>query len=134
MLLSGEIDAGDRSGRAGRDDWCARSFRMRTHAAADWYRRTGAYPVNHVVCVKTALLREHPWLGAELMRMFAAAKAAAREPSAEARLRSRSLAPTRCLTAWRRTGPASNSACATRRNRAWCRRVYTPEELFFTGD
>ena len=54
-------------------------------ATAAWYRETGAYPVNHVVCVKTALLDANPWLAGELMRLFTEAKAAAKTPSAEAR-------------------------------------------------
>jgi 4,5-dihydroxyphthalate decarboxylase len=84
MLLSGEIDAG--IALAGLDPALVRTVIPNADdAAADWYRRTGAYPVNHVVCVKTALLQEHPFLGAELMRLFIEAKAAAREPSAEAR-------------------------------------------------
>lgn len=54
-------------------------------AAAAWYRKTGAYPVNHVVCLRTALIAEHPWLAEEMMRLFLAAKANATGPSAEAR-------------------------------------------------
>ena len=54
-------------------------------ATAAWYRETGAYPVNHVVCVKTALLDANPWLAGELMRVFTEAKAAAKTLSAEAR-------------------------------------------------
>ena len=46
-------------------------------AAAAWSRKTGVYPINHVVVVKDALLAEHPWLADELMRLFAASKAAA---------------------------------------------------------
>ncbi len=84
MLTAGEIDAGIALG--GLD---AASLRTvipdADRAAADWYRRTGAYPVNHVVCVKRALLDQHPWLASELMALFAAAKRAARGPSAEAR-------------------------------------------------
>ncbi len=49
-------------------------------AAADWYRRTGIYPVNHVIAVKRALLDEHPWLAGELMVLFAAAKQAEAPP------------------------------------------------------
>jgi len=84
MLLSGEIDAA--IALTGLD--AARIRTVIPNAAAEaaaWYRRTGAYPVNHVVCIRTALLREHPFLGEELMRLFNEAKAAAREPSAEAR-------------------------------------------------
>jgi len=54
-------------------------------ATAAWYRETGAYPDNHVVCVKTALLDANPWLAGELMRVFTEAKAAAKTLSAEAR-------------------------------------------------
>jgi len=54
-------------------------------AAAAWYRKTGAYPVNHVVCVQTHLLQQHDWLAGELMALFTAAKHAAAAPSAEAR-------------------------------------------------
>ena len=43
-------------------------------AAAAWSRKTGVYPINHVVVVKDALLAEHPWLAEELMRLFIAAK------------------------------------------------------------
>jgi 4,5-dihydroxyphthalate decarboxylase len=63
-------------------------------AAAAWYRKTGVYPVNHVVSVKASLLREHPWLGAELLSLFTAAKERARAEasaptpgSAQAKLR-----------------------------------------------
>ena len=56
-------------------------------AAAAWYREVGAYPVNHVICVKTALLRANPWLAAALVRLFTEAKAAATEPSTEERFR-----------------------------------------------
>ena len=54
-------------------------------AAASWYAKTAAYPVNHLLCLKTALLETYPWLPDELMCLFIAAKAAATEPSHEAR-------------------------------------------------
>jgi 4,5-dihydroxyphthalate decarboxylase len=84
MLLAGEIDAG--IALAGIDPAAVRPVIANPmDAAAAWYARTGAYPVNHLLCLKTALVTAHPWLPAELMRLFAAAKAAATEPSAEAR-------------------------------------------------
>ena len=87
MLLNGEIDAG--IALVGIDESKIRSvFPDPDSASAAWYRKTGAYPVNHVICVKTALLETNPWLGAELFRMFVAAKAAATGPSAEERFRS----------------------------------------------
>jgi 4,5-dihydroxyphthalate decarboxylase len=54
-------------------------------AAATWYAKTGTYPVNHLLCVKTTLVDANPWLPAELLHLFTAAKAAAAEPSAETR-------------------------------------------------
>jgi 4,5-dihydroxyphthalate decarboxylase len=84
MLLSGEIDAG--IALAGIDPAEVRPvIADPMAAAAAWFAKTGAYPVNHLLCVKTALVEAHPWLPSELMRLFVAAKVAATEPSAEAR-------------------------------------------------
>ena len=132
MLLSGEIGAG--IALAGVDPAQVRTVIPNADAdAAAWYRRTGAYPVNHVVCVRTALLREHPSLGAELMRLFTEAKAAAREPSAEARYASivggdplpYGLAANR---------PGIELCLRYAAEQGSTPRVYTPEELFYTGD
>jgi 4,5-dihydroxyphthalate decarboxylase len=69
MLLSGEIDAG--IAFAGLEPGAVRSVIPDADAAAQaWSRRTNVYPINHVVVVKDALLAEHPWLAAELMRLF----------------------------------------------------------------
>jgi 4,5-dihydroxyphthalate decarboxylase len=84
MLETGEIDAG--IAVAGVDPASVRPvIADPMAAAADWYARTGAYPVNHLLCLKTALVEASPWLPAELMRLFVASKAAAMEPSAEVR-------------------------------------------------
>lgn len=84
MLAAGEIDAG--IAVAGVDPSTVRPvITDPMAAAADWYARTKAYPVNHLLCVKTALVDASPWLPDELMRLFVAAKAAATEPPAEAR-------------------------------------------------
>lgn len=39
-----------------------------------WYRKTGIYPVNHGVVIKTALLKENPELADRLTMAFTAAK------------------------------------------------------------
>ncbi|HEY1932665.1 MAG TPA: ABC transporter substrate-binding protein [Acetobacteraceae bacterium] len=84
MLMAGEIDAG--IALTGLDPASVRTVIPDADAAAaDWHRRTGAYPVNHVVCIRNEFLAEHDWLAAELMDVFSAAKRAAREPSAERR-------------------------------------------------
>jgi 4,5-dihydroxyphthalate decarboxylase len=83
MLLAGEIDAG--IALAGVDPGAVRPVIADPMAAFEWFAKTGAYPVNHVVCVKTALVEAAAWLPDELLRLFIAAKRAAMEPSAEAR-------------------------------------------------
>lgn len=84
MLLAGEIDAA--IALSGIDAAAVRpAISDPVTAAQAWYAKTAAYPVNHLLCVKTALVEAHPWLPDELMRLFIAAKAAATEPSAEAR-------------------------------------------------
>jgi 4,5-dihydroxyphthalate decarboxylase len=84
MLLAGEIDAG--IALAGIDPAAVRPvIADPMAAAAAWFAKTGAYPVNHLLCVKTALIEANPWLPGELMRLFMAAKAAATEPSSESR-------------------------------------------------
>jgi 4,5-dihydroxyphthalate decarboxylase len=84
MLQAREIDAG--IAIAGTDPAMVRPVIANPmQAAAAWYAKTGAYPVNHLLCLKTALVDANPWLPAELLRLFVTAKAAATEPSAEAR-------------------------------------------------
>jgi 4,5-dihydroxyphthalate decarboxylase len=39
-------------------------------AGEQWSKRTGVVPVNHILSVRSALLTQHPWLAAELMRLF----------------------------------------------------------------
>src|SRR5262249_8896857 len=74
MLLSGEIDAA--VALAGLDPAQVRTVIPDADAvAAEWSRRSGVHPINHVVVVKDALLAEHPWLADELMRLFLAARA-----------------------------------------------------------
>jgi len=76
MLLAGEIDAA--VALAGIEaDRIETVIGDAGAAAAAWQRKTGAYPINHVVVVKDALLAEHPWLARELMHLFSASKAQA---------------------------------------------------------
>lgn len=53
-------------------------------AAHDWIARQGHGAINHILSVKTELLREHPWLAAELGLMFAEARDIALAEGAEA--------------------------------------------------
>jgi 4,5-dihydroxyphthalate decarboxylase len=131
MLLAGEIDAG--IALAGLDPGAIRTVIPNAEsAAADWYRETGAYPVNHVVCVKTELLRQHPFLGAELMRLFTAAKSAAREPSAEARFAP--IVGSDTLPYGLEANRAGIELCLRyAAEQGLVPQVYTPEQLFLTG-
>jgi 4,5-dihydroxyphthalate decarboxylase len=72
MLLSGDIDAGI---ALTLDPAQVRPVIPNVNAvAAEWSRKTGVFPINHVVVVKDALLAEHPWLADELMRLFVASR------------------------------------------------------------
>ncbi len=79
LLRDGALDAG--IALSGLDPAQVRSVIPNPdHAAAAWCRRTGIYPVNHALALREDLLAAHPWLAAELMTLFAAAKAAAPPP------------------------------------------------------
>jgi 4,5-dihydroxyphthalate decarboxylase len=41
---------------------------------ADYYRRTGVYPMHGTIVVKDSVLAEHPWVAASLFKAFSAAK------------------------------------------------------------
>lgn len=41
---------------------------------ADWFRRTGIYPIHGLIVVKDEHIRRHPWLARSLMDAFTAAK------------------------------------------------------------
>ncbi len=76
MLLGGEIDA--EVGLAGLDAPEVRTvIPDAAAAAADWSRRTGVRPINHVVAIKTELLQAHPWLARELYALFVKARTGA---------------------------------------------------------
>jgi 4,5-dihydroxyphthalate decarboxylase len=84
MLLAGEIDAA--IALPGLDPALVRPvIPDPMAAAAAWLAGPGAYPVNHLLCLRTDLVRAHPWLPDALGTLFIAAKQAATEPSAEAR-------------------------------------------------
>jgi 4,5-dihydroxyphthalate decarboxylase len=73
MLLSGEIDAA--VALAGFDPAVVRTVIPDADVAAtEWSRRSGIYPINHIVVVKDSLLAAHPWLADELVRLFLASR------------------------------------------------------------
>ncbi len=50
-----------------------------TAVAKDYYRRTGIFPIMHVVGVRRTLAAQHPWLPGAVFKAFSQAKAAALE-------------------------------------------------------
>jgi 4,5-dihydroxyphthalate decarboxylase len=50
-----------------------------TAAAKDYYKRSGIFPIMHLVGVRRELVQQHPWLPAALLKAFEQAKAAAME-------------------------------------------------------
>jgi 4,5-dihydroxyphthalate decarboxylase len=82
MLIDGELDAAI-YGAALPDDARLQSVIPDPDAAARaWYAVHGLVPVNHMVVVTDALLREKPQAVAELYRLLEAGKAAAGKPEA----------------------------------------------------
>jgi 4,5-dihydroxyphthalate decarboxylase len=50
-----------------------------TAVAKNYYRRTGIFPIMHVVGVRKTLAEQHPWLPGAVLKAFTQAKAAALE-------------------------------------------------------
>jgi 4,5-dihydroxyphthalate decarboxylase len=45
-----------------------------TAAAKDYYKRTGIFPIMHLLGVRRSLVEQHPWLPAAVLKAFAEAK------------------------------------------------------------
>ena len=54
-----------------------------TAAAKDYYRRTGIFPIMHVLAVRKTLAEQQPWLPMALLKAFTQAKALALEALAD---------------------------------------------------
>jgi 4,5-dihydroxyphthalate decarboxylase len=97
MLLAGEIDA--EIGLAGLAAPEVRTVIPDAAAsAADWGRRTGVRPINHVVAIKTELLDAHPGLAREVYALF---------------VRARTGTARHLPMAWQPTVPRSTCCCAS---------------------
>ena len=79
--ISAMLDRGDLDGYIGpRPPSCRNPdvgwlYADPTAAAKDYYRRTRVFPIMHVLGVRRALVDEHPWLPAALLKAFEASKA-----------------------------------------------------------
>jgi len=74
MLLSGEIDAAIGAGPVDSPD-VQPLFAEPDGADAAWHRKTGTYPISHMVVVKDTQLKANPGLECELFEAFKTAKA-----------------------------------------------------------
>lgn len=74
MLVAGELAAAIGAGKID-SPYVKPLIPDATAAEAEWYRKTGIYPINHTVVVKDALLQSDPSLAPRLFAGFTAAKA-----------------------------------------------------------
>jgi 4,5-dihydroxyphthalate decarboxylase len=81
MLLAGEIDAAIYGAQVPGDPGLKSVIPEPQTAAQAWYRKHGVTPVNHLVVVKSELVRTRPHEVAEVYRLLSAAKRAAPAPA-----------------------------------------------------
>jgi 4,5-dihydroxyphthalate decarboxylase len=78
MLMQGELDAlftaSAPHGFMGRDPRIARLYPDFMAAEGDYYRRTGIFPIMHIVCMRRDVAEKHPWLPMNLLKAFETAK------------------------------------------------------------
>ena len=91
MMKAGEIQAGfsgpagvgragppisgwDKAGAAAAADTYPELIANVAQVEADWFRRTGIYPIHGLIVVKDEHIKRHPWLPRSLMDAFVAAK------------------------------------------------------------
>lgn len=73
MLLSGELDAAIGAEPQNSPD-VKPLFDDAVKVEEAWFRKTGIYPVNHIIVVKSEVVSSHPWLASELFGLFKRAK------------------------------------------------------------
>jgi len=90
MLADGELDAVFHSDLikpfVARDPRVARLFPDHKAEELAYYKRTGIFPIMHVLGVRKSLADEHPWLAANLFKAFNGAKASAMKRMANPRI------------------------------------------------
>jgi 4,5-dihydroxyphthalate decarboxylase len=76
LLLAGEIDAilAPHAPAAFDDGRLIRLFSDTQTVERDYYARTGIFPIMHAVVLRGDVYREHPWIAANLVSAFTAAK------------------------------------------------------------
>lgn len=75
MLASGELDAGlQLAVEPGGDIRLLFTEEEADEIGLGFFRRTGIYPIGHVMTIKDEVLEAHPWVGAEMFRAFTRSK------------------------------------------------------------
>jgi 4,5-dihydroxyphthalate decarboxylase len=75
MLKDGEIDAGIQLRVPPEGDvQLLLTEQEADEVGLNFYRRTGIYPIGHIMKIKDEALHAHPWIAAELFRAFKASK------------------------------------------------------------
>lgn len=76
MLEDGELDgiAGTRPPRSIKPNVAVRLFPRPREVEIDYYRRTGVFPIMHVVAMRRELYEQHRWLAESLTKAFMEAK------------------------------------------------------------
>lgn len=82
MLLAGEVDAGVVAEGAGADPRLQTLIPDAAAAATAWHKRTGVLPINHMVAVKSSLLKTNPDAVREFYRLLVESKRIAGLPDA----------------------------------------------------
>jgi len=73
MLASGELAAAIGAGKVDSAD-VKPLIANPTEAAAEWYKKTGIYPINHMIVIKNSVLAANPGVADEIYAAFKAAK------------------------------------------------------------
>ena len=85
MLLDGELDAATVSEQRDAPDSKLKTLIPDAKAAGEaWYQKYKVIPINHMLCVKESVLKEHPWAVEEVFRLVGESKKAAGLPPANA--------------------------------------------------
>jgi len=74
MLADGELDAiqsATAPSTFGKHPDVGRLFPNAMEVEQDYFRRTGIFPIMHVIAIKRSILKEHPWVARSLTKAFA---------------------------------------------------------------
>ena len=77
LLKSGKVDA--ITGLHGIPEGTRPVIPNAVEAGAEWYGRTGVFPVNHVLCLRRDVLDAHPWLADAVTDLFDSSRKMAEE-------------------------------------------------------